>query len=465
MARASFQTHFPVLRIVFCSLCARCVSKFRPSRYITHRSSFSALPLLKVFLWYYTLSYVFCVLDRLDVIRKCIVDSGDSMEDLLLYTFTISQKVVDNRDFRKQVLTALIELYRSLATPDYISMCQCLLFLNDHQSVADVLNDVILNDPQNDGCLVAYQVAFELAENQHQPFLLRVCAALPASDDDVNAKAGSEGSDDTDGKEVEVSSSPDAVSDVVVDASAETSGETSPLMGGDNDANSTSLDTDENSYSCRLQKLKSILRGNTSSQLYLRFLYSYNHSDLIWLGSLKDKLDPRNSVTHNALVMTHSLMHLGTSIDVFLRDNMEWLGKAKNWAKFNATASMGVIHQGHHEKSRELLDPYLPKPGKQASPYQEGGALYALGLIHANHNGSQTEYLLEQLREAGTNEIKQHGACLGLGLSGMATGDAGLFQALNAVVSTESAVAGEAAGIAMGLVLLGMCCLFACSCA
>ncbi len=31
------------------------------------------------------------------------------------------------------------------------------------------------------------------------------------------------------------------------------------------------------------------------------------------------------------------------------------------------------------------MAPYLPRNGVSGSPYSEGGALYALGLIHANH--------------------------------------------------------------------------------
>lgn len=38
------------------------------------------------------------------------------------------------------------------------------------------------------------------------------------------------------------------------------------------------------------------------------------------------------------------------------------------------------------------------------SPYSEGGGLYALGLIHANHGGNIIEYLLGQLKEA-TDEV------------------------------------------------------------
>ena len=48
---------------------------------------------------------------------------------------------------------------------------------------------------------------------------------------------------------------------------------------------------------------------------------------------------------------------------------------------------------------------YLPKSSTTGSPYQEGGGLYAIGLIHANHGrGKITEYLTQQL-EAATNEV------------------------------------------------------------
>lgn len=71
-------------------------------------------------------------------------------------------------------------------------------------------------------------------------------------------------------------------------------------------------------------------------------------------------------------------------VDTFLRDNLDWMGRASNWAKFTATASIGVVHRGHMKESMSLLLPYLPQGGVSALPYSEGGALYALGLIHSN---------------------------------------------------------------------------------
>jgi len=49
-----------------------------------------------------------------------------------------------------------------------------------------------------------------------------------------------------------------------------------------------------------------------------------------------------------------------------------------------------------------------------------------------------------------------HGACLGYGVAAMASGDEGAFGTLlNLISSTDNAIAGEAAGYAMGLVMLG----------
>lgn len=101
-------------------------------------------------------------------------------------------------------------------------------------------------------------------------------------------------------------------------------------------------------------------------------------------------------------------------MDTFLRENLEWLSRATNWAKFSATAGLGVIHRGQLGQGKALLAPYLPRDGAGGSPYSEGGALYALGLIAANHGAQHRAFLLESLRAAGSPVI-QHGACLGLG--------------------------------------------------
>jgi 26S proteasome regulatory subunit N2 len=102
------------------------------------------------------------------------------------------------------------------------------------------------------------------------------------------------------------------------------------------------------------------------------------------------------------------------------------------------------------------MAPYLPQHGSSGggSPYSEGGALYALGLIHANHGEGIKEFLRESL--CSTNvEIIQHGACLGLGLAALGTADEEIYKDVKDVLYTDNAIAGEAAGISMGLLMVG----------
>lgn len=103
---------------------------------------------------------------------------------------------------------------------------------------------------------------------------------------------------------------------------------------------------------------------------------------------------------------------------------MEWLSRATNWTKFSATAALGVIHKGHLSQSSALLAPYLPKEGVSGSAYSEGGALFALGLIHANHGMSVVSTLTKHLKGS-QSEVLQHGAALGLGVAAMSSGDLG----------------------------------------
>lgn len=155
-------------------------------------------------------------------------------------------------------------------------------------------------------------------------------------------------------------------------------------------------------------------------------------------------------------------MHSGTTSDAFLRENLEWLAKASNWSKFSATAALGVIHKGHFEEGMNILGPYLPSDNANSTEamsgpeYSEGGSLYALGLVNAGcGSGRSVEgYLREKLRAA-TNEVVQHGAALGLGVAGMGGKNPEAYDDLKQALYTDSAVAGEAAGYSIGLVMLG----------
>ncbi|KAL4241663.1 26S proteasome regulatory subunit RPN2 [Abortiporus biennis] len=207
--------------------------------------------------------------------------------------------------------------------------------------------------------------------------------------------------------------------------------------------------------------LRRILGGQESVKLYLEFLKRNNKVDMLILKHTKDSLEPRSSIYHTALTLQNAFMHSGTTSDVFLRDNLEWLALASNWSKFSATAGLGVIHKGHFQEGMNILRPYLPQEGAGDSgipgaQYSEGGALYALGLIHAGcGSGRQVEGYLRDALKAAQNEVVLHGAALGLGIAGMGGKNADTYEDLKHSLFTEdSAVAGEAAGYAMGLIML-----------
>lgn len=334
---------------------------------------------------------------RLDIIEKAI-KAGDSKE-LLSYVLNTSMTLVQNLNARNEVLNLLVGLYKNLDVPDYISMTQCFLHLKDSYSCAETLKSLV----ENNNLLMAYQIAFDLEENATQDFLSQVIDCLP----EPAAK------------------------------------------------NEADMDTDDKAPSSdALSNIRKILDGDLSIKLNLEFLFRNIHTDLQILNATKDALDSRNSMYHSAITFANAFMNSGTTSDEFLRNNLEWLSRASNWSKFSATAALGVIHKGHVDQGLKLLAPYLPQDGVSSSPYSEGGSLFALGLINVNHGGEVLDYLRNALNKT-QNEIIQHGAALGLGAAGMATASDDIYEELKNVLFTDSAVAGEAAGLAMGLIMLG----------
>jgi 26S proteasome regulatory subunit N2 len=234
--------------------------------------------------------------------------------------------------------------------------------------------------------------------------------------------------------------------------------ESDQLLGELNDRAGAPAPSAENFSDKQLEafdRIRKILDGSETIKLNLEFLYRNNHTDLSILNKVRDSLEGRNSIFHTAVTFCNAFMNQGTTNDKFFRDNLEWLGKAVNWSKFSATAALGVIHRGNLTQCRKLLEPYLPrKTSLGGSIFSQGGALYAYGLIYANHGADALDYLKEQFNEA-QEEVIQHGGALGLGIAGMATGSEEIYENLKNVLYTDSALNGEAVGLAMGLIMLG----------
>ncbi|GBE77828.1 26S proteasome regulatory subunit rpn2 [Sparassis crispa] len=332
---------------------------------------------------------------RLDIITQIYERTHDA--SLLSYAMEAVLDTAFPLAYRNQVLRFLLPLFppptSATKSPHVYSLTRLLVSLSSPELTVPLLTSLVPSEN-----LLAYQFAFDLVEGGSQDFLETIRKELP------------EGQADT-----------------------------KPIY----------------------DKLRRILLGQESIKLYLEFLKRNNKVDMLILKNTKDALEPRSSIYHTALTLQNAFMHSGTTSDTFLRDNLEWLGLASNWSKFSATAALGVIHKGHFEESMNILGPYLPQPagedsGIPGSQYSEGGALYALGLVNAGcGSGRHVEAYLRDTLKAAQKEVVQHGACLGLGVAGMGGKNAETYDELKQILFTDSAVAGEAAGYAMGLTMLG----------
>lgn len=350
---------------------------------------------------------------RLDVVEKAILTSTN-VPETISYAYKITLSLVQNRKFKNAILTLLVKIYSNMANPEYVNVVQCLIYLDEPEQVAVVLENLI----RSDDCLMAYQLGLDLYESATQQFLLKVKNLLKAL---ITVPQPMDTGDSAEGE---------VKTEKVEEAEAKISGD----------------------LKMYIEKLLVILSGEITIDTNMQFLIKNNHSDLLVLKTIKDVV--RNSICHTATVICNSLMHCGTTSDQFLRDNLDWLAKATNWAKFTATASLGVIHKGHEKEALNLMSAYLPKDSANNFPYSDGGGLYALGLIHANHGGEIIDYLFNQLKCSTTEPVK-HGACLGLGLAAMGTARQDIYEELKNNLYKDDAVTGEAAGIAIGLVMLG----------
>ena len=332
---------------------------------------------------------------KLDTVEMILEKANDN--SLKTYILTVSLDLIQNAMFRNKVLRLLATLFLKQSPPDYYSASRCAVHLNDSEMASAIIRDLV--SAGGDSVSAALQICFDLDSTATQEFLHKVSSSL-------EPKEQENGEGQTNGDNIS------------------------------------------------LAKVRSILAGDESGKLYVEFLYRNNKTDKLILTRLKESLEARVSIFHSGLTFANAFMNAGTLSDNFIRTNLDWLAKASNWSKFTATAALGVIHKGHISQGMALLSPYLPGASANGSPYSEGGSLFALGLIHANHGAGALDYLRTQLKST-QDEIIQHGAALGLGVAGMATASESLYEDLKEVLFSDSAIVGEASGISMGLLMLG----------
>uniref|UniRef100_A0A8C9GL47 26S proteasome non-ATPase regulatory subunit 1 n=1 Tax=Piliocolobus tephrosceles TaxID=591936 RepID=A0A8C9GL47_9PRIM len=345
---------------------------------------------------------------RLDKVEYIILNAPNKI-DILHHSITNDKYITTSKKFRLDFFKLIVNIYLSLPEEElkneYINICECLFYINDYQTVAQILFKLLHADQH----LMVYQIAFDLTsstqlEQEHggEPEYNNVDGIVNETDiETLTSNLNLNEKDEKDEKDEKEEKEHDILQYV----------------------------NKNNKWYDKLKKLILILTGKITTSLYIEFLHHNNHADLILLDSYKNVIDSRNSITHHGIVIAHALMQTGTTCDVFLRSNIEWLSKAMNYEKFSATASLGVVY-----KAKELKITISP-----SGVYSEGGSLYALGLIHNTND-----------------EVLQHGCCLGLGLVTLGQNDKDyIYDELKAVMYSDSAVAGESAAYAIGLLKLG----------
>lgn len=373
-------------------------------------------------------------------------------EELMEYVLDICMNVVQERGLRNQILQLILELLNDIPNPDYFAIARCVVYLDQHAMASEILRTLVR---KGDGksLAIAYQLSFDLYDNGTQEFLNKVMDELPEAENEEKTDLPTANGDAVRPSTPHANDSENAQeSDQLLSELEQSAGapSTSTIV-----ASRTKQQPESEEEKKAFASVRDILRGTKSIELNLEFLFRSSHADRNILNKVRDSLEARNSIFHTAVTFANAFMNAGTTVDSFFRENLEWLGKAVNWSKFTATAALGVIHRGNLSNGQKLLDPYLPKANSVAgSTYSQGGSLYALGLIYANHGHHVLDYLRDKFKDT-QEEVVQHGGALGLGVAGMATGNEDVYAELRDVLYSDSAINGEAVGLSMGLVMLG----------
>jgi len=157
--------------------------------------------------------------------------------------------LIQNRKFRNAILKLLVKIYSNLPNPDYVNVVQCLIYLDEPEQVALVLENLI----RADNCLMAFQLGLDLYESATQQFLLKIKNLL---------KALITISQPMDTGEVKVETISDSAA---TDSKAKVSED----------------------LKVHIEKLLVILSGEITINTNMQFLIKNNHSDLLVLKTIK----------------------------------------------------------------------------------------------------------------------------------------------------------------------------------
>lgn len=190
------------------------------------------------------------------------------MSETISYAYKITQTLIQNRKFRNAILNLLVRIYTNLPNPDYVNVVQCLIYLDEPEQVASILENLI----RDNNVLMAYQLGLDLYENANQQFLLKVKTLLKAL---VTVTQPMEIGATTDA-EMKDSTATDSDKDATSASRSEavvSPDEVKPKVNDEIKAN--------------IDRLLTILSGEITIGTNMQFLIKNNHSDLLILRTIK----------------------------------------------------------------------------------------------------------------------------------------------------------------------------------
>lgn len=208
-------------------------------------------------------------------IEEILKGDGYSSE-LLGYLTTTALASIKNRNFRIEVLKAIVQGYnkRDKNFEDFVNVCQAHFLLNDHEAISHILFDLIRSEDEviyffaktliltQEKEVLAYQIAADLNDNENNHIISGVAKELN-----------------------KVANPSERVS-----------------KARDN--------------------LTKILKGQFKDETFLRFYKDNNQTDPAIILNLKQTLDIKNSIVHGGCLSANAIMNANTTDDNFLRNNL-----------------------------------------------------------------------------------------------------------------------------------------------
>lgn len=186
--------------------------------------------------------------------------------------------------------------------------------------VAEVLKGLLRGSDESS--LLAYQIAFDLVESEHQHFVMQVNKHLPqkktapeAADAKGETPDGAEAAaGEGEGAATEGAAATSEAAGVPPAAAAAAGGASGMELDGDGEGGGEAEESEE--FVSRMDKLRQVLVDGFGIDLSLNFLYKMNKTDLLLMKTIKGALETRNSVLHNVTVVAHGYMQAGTTVSV-----------------------------------------------------------------------------------------------------------------------------------------------------